>query len=304
MSTTIPCTVDTQPMANTMSSVSKHVLGTTAAVVTMQSAVIAAENAGASKVCTNVNRGFLTLMRSQISQKIANKQARVEALLMHLAQQKRSLLNIKSTMEREYERITSRYLRIFTSINKDLEHRISSLDQPVFELVNKHMATSTNRMNALTAWASTSQSEGLLASQQIMMSNMKHHAQEALEQSTDFLTQIGEQRILADQILISNPTGNEDRDNLIPVIITETVSNESQLGRTEIRVSDELSSENSEQISNALRMAGSMLPWQNRNVDGAQVGESFSDLLAASDSSERVKKMIRELYMQNPYQSF
>ena len=152
MATLIPCSVDTTPMAAELKSVSNHVKGTTAAVVTMQSAVIAAENNSANKVCSNVNRGFFTLMQSQISQKIANKQSRVEALLMHLAQQKRQLLGVKANMEREYARIAARYLKIFTSVNKELEQRIRQVDQPVFELVNKHMTTSSNRMHSLTSW--------------------------------------------------------------------------------------------------------------------------------------------------------
>ena len=188
MATTIPCSVDTAPMAAGIQSVSNQVKGTTAAVVTMQGAVIEAENRSANKVCSNVNRGFFTLIRSQISQKIANRQSRVEALIMRLGQQKRLLLGIKTNMEREYGRIAERYIRIFTSINKELESRIRQVDQPVFELVNKHMVTSSNRMNALTAWASTSQVEGLTQSQQILVSKMKNNAQIALEESADFLS--------------------------------------------------------------------------------------------------------------------
>ena len=55
MSTTISCRVDTKPMAEELHSVSNHVKGTTAAVPPMQAAVIAAENSGAHKVCSNVN---------------------------------------------------------------------------------------------------------------------------------------------------------------------------------------------------------------------------------------------------------
>ena len=196
MSTTISCRVDTKPMAEELHSVSNHVKGTTAAVTTMQAAVIAAENSGANKVCSNVNRGFFTLMCSQISQKIASKHSRVEALLMHLGQQKRILMGIKNNMEREYGRICERYHRIFTSINKELEQRIRQIDQPVFELVNKNMVTASNRMNALTGWAANSQIEGLTDSQRILMSKMKYNAQYALEQSADFLAQIGKQRVL------------------------------------------------------------------------------------------------------------
>ena len=50
MATTIPCSVDTTPMAAEIKSVTNQVKGTTAAVVTMQSAVIAAEVKSAEKV--------------------------------------------------------------------------------------------------------------------------------------------------------------------------------------------------------------------------------------------------------------
>ena len=44
--------VDTTPMAETVSSVSNHVTATTAAVVAMQTAVIASEKASAKKYAT------------------------------------------------------------------------------------------------------------------------------------------------------------------------------------------------------------------------------------------------------------
>ena len=294
MATTFQCTVDTHPMAAEMQSVSNHVKGTTAAVVTMQGAVIAAENNSANKVCRNVNRGFLTLMRSQISQKIANKQSRVQALVMQLGQQKRQLLGIKSNMEREYGRIAERYLRIFTSINKELETRIRQVDQPVFELVNKHMATSSNRMNALTAWVPTSQAEGLCKSQQILVSNMKKNAQEALEQSTDFLSQIGEQRALTNQVLISNPNGNEEKSYLIPALICESVSDASRNVRTDIAVPSDLPKAHASLINNAIRE--DKLPW-SQQAPSQQLFEELSRLLESAPVSQRVKDTTRKMYL-------
>ena len=300
MATLIPCSVDTTPMAAEMQSVSNHVKGTTAAVVTMQSAVIAAENNSANKVCSNVNRGFFTLMRSQISQKIANKHSRVEALIMQLGQQKRRLLGIKSNMEREYGRIAERYLKIFTSINKELETQIRQIDQPVFELVNKHMMTSSNRMNALTAWGTTSQTEGLTQGQRILVSKMKRNAQIALEQSTEFLSQIGEQRVLAGKVLISNPEGNEDKSCRIPVVICETISDPAGIPRTEIAVSDKLPEINVSQIDNTIRGEENM-PWVREPVSPF-VSEEFSRIVESSDASSRVKEMIRKMYTSSNFE--
>ena len=300
MATLIPCSVDTAPMAAELQSVSNHVKGTTAAVVTMQTAVIAAENKGANKVCSNVNRGFFTLMRSQISQKIANKQSRVEALIMQLGQQKRQLLSIKTNMEREYGRIAERYLRIFTSINKELESRIRQIDQPVFELVNKHMTTSSNRMNALSGWVTTSQVEGITQSQQILVSKMKHNAQVALEQSTEFLSQIGEQRVLTGKVLISNPMGNESRTCQVPVVIWETLNDNSGIPRTEVNTPEALAKIHSDQINNVIRESET-LPWGEDQ--SSMVAEEFMSIVDSSASTPRVKDMIKKMFASSDYKT-
>lgn len=300
MATLIPCSVDTAPMAAELQSVSNHVKGTTAAVVTMQTAVIAAENKGANKVCSNVNRGFFTLMRSQISQKIANKQSRVEALIMQLGQQKRQLSSIKTNMEREYGRIAERYLRIFTSVNKELESRIRQIDQPVFELVNKHMMTSSNRMNALSGWVTTSQAEGITQSQQILVSKMKHNAQVALEQSTEFLSQIGEQRVLTGKVLISNPMGNESKTCQIPVVIWETLNDNSGIPRTEVNTPEALAKIHSDQINNVIRESET-LPWGEDQ--SSMVAEEFMSIVDSSASTPRVKDMIKKMFASSDYKT-
>lgn len=301
MSTTIPCSIDTTPMAQEIQTVSSHVKGTTAAVVTMQSAVIAAENQSANKVCANVNRGFFTLVRSQISQKIANKQSRVEALFLQLGQQKRRLLSIKNAMERDYGRVAANYLRTFTNINKELEKNIRELDQPIFDLVNRHVATSSNRMNALSALVSTTQLEGLTKSQQILMSEMKHNAQAAIHQATDFLTQIGEQRVLTNKVLISQLEDNSQKTCHIPVIISETVSDAQQNVRTEISVPDGLSNNEASRVMGVIR-SQSDLPW-NKGEVSPLVGDEFARLLDESKASPRVKDLIRKLYDKTGYET-
>jgi len=77
-------TVDTNPMANSIDGVADHVDGTTTAVVAMQTAVVIAEQKGAEKICNNVNFGFYSLIRSQISQKIATHKSKADAKIMEL----------------------------------------------------------------------------------------------------------------------------------------------------------------------------------------------------------------------------
>lgn len=301
MATLIPCSVDTTPMAKEIQSVSDHVQGTTAAVVAMQSAVIAAEHSGANKVCSNVNRGFFTLMQSQISQKIAHKQSRVEALIMRMAQQKRLLLGVKANMEKEYGRISARYLKIFTSINKELEQRVYQIDQPVFELVNKHMLTASNRINALSSWVVTSQLEGIAQSQQLVVSKMKSNAQKALAQSTDFLSQINEQRVLTSKVLLSNPKGNNDQIYQIPIAICETQNDLSGIPRTEISIPSELSAIHANQIRHAIRTSAD-LEW-TRTEKPQQLSEEFASLVEGAQLSPRIKEMMMKMYSSEDFET-
>ena len=87
----IDCVVDTQPMAEEIKSVSHQINDTTTAVVAMKAAIVLAEQQAADMVCRNVNKGFYTLMRSQISQKIAKLQSEVDSQLMQLNTQRKQL---------------------------------------------------------------------------------------------------------------------------------------------------------------------------------------------------------------------
>lgn len=304
MSTTIPCTVDTRPMADELRSVSNHVNGTTAAVVTMQTAVIAAQKSGTDKVCDNVNRGFFTMVRSQISQKIAAKQARVESLLMMMAQQKRRLLSIKTTMEREYGRLSERYLKLFTTINKDLEQRVSQLDQPIFEIVNRQMGSSSNRMNALASWISTSQSEGLTVSQRILASLVKHNAQVALSESKDFLKQIAEQKAISSAVLLDGGRTDSGERHYMPVIVWETSSEASDVRCCQIETcrggSPQIQAAVSSVLSSAEAVAWRM-PSDGSQEEREAVNTEFEALVNASDLSERTRRLILDLQSRSHY---
>ncbi|GHT76494.1 hypothetical protein FACS189463_1690 [Bacteroidia bacterium] len=161
-------TVDTNPMAQEISTVSNHIKGTTTAVVAMQTAVVLAEAKAADHVCNNVNKGFYTLIRSQISQKIAKLQSEVDSHLMQLNAQRKQLLGIKNRMERDYNMISSRYLKLFNGLNQNLKQRVFELDKPTIDFAVREVEKVSNRTKYLTATVPVSQLESLAASQKII----------------------------------------------------------------------------------------------------------------------------------------
>jgi hypothetical protein len=135
------------------------------------------------------------------------------------------------------------------------------------------MATSTNRMNALSGWVTTTQSEVLTEGQKISVSKMKHNAQDVLQQSTDFLKQIGQQRVLTDQTLITNPKGNRSQTFLVPVYIMEKVCDESGIASTDVELSD-FFDEEGPVVMCAVRRAED-LPWQTDVKLAPEIASAF-----------------------------
>lgn len=126
--------VDTSPMAQTVSTVSNHVTATTAAVAAMQTAVIAAEVESANKICENVDKGFYSLMLSQITSKISDCYTKMKAKHSLLLEYGKTLGRTRERMESDYNRVKRQYLQIFKGLDKALDNRIAQLDKAAMEL--------------------------------------------------------------------------------------------------------------------------------------------------------------------------
>jgi len=174
--TTFNFNVDTTEMAETVSAVSTHVDGTTAAVVAMEAALIAVEKEAASEICGNVNRGFHRLILSQLSQRCAKAKSIVDAKLMELSSQSAALARIKRQMEGDYHRITSRYVSLFGSLNDALRARVFELDKPAADLADKEMRTAERRSLARAGEAAVLQLEVEPATQLLAIGGVRHDA--------------------------------------------------------------------------------------------------------------------------------
>jgi hypothetical protein len=126
--------IDTSPMARSVDSVSGHVNAVTAAVTTMEAAVIATEREAARTICANVDNGFYVMIKSQISQKAIAAYTGMTTKQMVLLQLVKALENVKRQMESDYNMICRRYTKLFGDLNKALETRVRELDSPAMKL--------------------------------------------------------------------------------------------------------------------------------------------------------------------------
>lgn len=303
MASHIDFVVDTKPMAQEINTVSTNIKGTTAAVVSMQAAVIAAEKEAADHVCDNVNRGFYTLIHSQISQKIARLQSDVDSHLMKLNQLKKQLLAVRVRMERDYGMITGRYVKLFNGLNKNLQQRVYELDKPTVQFAIKELDSISNRPKLLTSTVPVTQSESLALSQRILASNMKQRGAQALEVMSKFLGDMKQQKELTDRVMLKSANVDSDSVHMLPVAYCESNYDKYGNTRTEVFVSSEcLSQRGKDVVRNVMNSQVGELNWESGEID-SEIKSEFNRMLSASSASDRIKDMATRLFLANNYET-
>jgi len=297
-------TVDTRPMAEEINSVSRHVNVTTGAVVSMQAAVILAEEKAADHVCKNVNKGFYSLIRSQISQKMAKLQSDVDSHLMQLVQQKNALLSIKNRMQRDYNMIAGRYVKLFNGLNANLKQRVFELDKPTIDFAIKEVDKVSNRNKYLTATIPISQLESISLSQRIVASNIKYKGLNVINSMRSFLFEMNTQKKLTDQILINDNRYTETATIFIPIVICECNRDKTDSKNIEIIISDvELDNFSKSAIQNSAYTEINNIEWSHKTASNSEIKSEFSKLLSSSSKAQRVKDLAMHLFQSNNFQT-
>lgn len=295
----IDCLVDTIPMAEKIQRVGQNVEHTTMAVVAMKTAVVEAEKSGAQHICQNVNRGFFTLMQSQLSAKLAQKKSRTEALMAQLAMQKRRLLEIKNSMENDYQRICTRYGRIISSINKQLEQRIIDLDKPVYKFCTNDIATCTNRKLTVSGIAPIVQKEDVQTAQRINSSVLRRDGEYAINHLKDFLVEFAKSDHEVRCHTIESLPAQDCTFYLPFVMMSVTVDSE---GTQSLYITppESLSIKNAQRSVREISSQINTFGWVPEESVSSETKTEFLRILAESEQPDRVKKMIKRLYDQNP----
>ncbi|HIZ87001.1 MAG TPA: hypothetical protein IAC03_02440 [Candidatus Coprenecus pullistercoris] len=299
----IDCVVDTEPMAREISTVSDKIKGTTAAVIGMKAAVVQAEADAADHVCENVNRGFYTLIHSQISQKIARLHSDVDSHLMKLNQLTKQLRSIKGRMQRDYNMISARYIKLFNGLNRNLEQRIFEIDRPVTDFALRDTNTISNRKRQLTAAVPVSQLESLALSQKILTSNLKYRGAKVIDSMKDFLADMEAQNELTGHILLDEQQEAGAERVMLPVIVSE--SDYDSHGNRQLEIYSGISGIDQKAQEGIRTAAGEQLAgfsWEDAPLD-EEVRLEFNRLLASSDASQRVKEMAGNLFTASKVQT-
>lgn len=290
--------VSTQPMAREVGTVSSHVQGVTAAVVTMQTAVISAEKKSAETICENVDRGFYFLVKSQISQKAAKLNSEVTSKLMVLGQLGMALKSVKKQMEGDYAMIASRYMKLFHSLDNALRTRIFELDKVASRLAIAQRTDLYSRSIDLGCSLLVHQRESLPLSQSVAVSRFKRNALKGLE---SIAFRLKEEAILNEDLKhsIESSAVSERVEQYIPLVITEfdSIQTDGTILQTVAPPWPNTYRKIGEIIENEVAQKATQIAWQTESAEVRQdVAENIKKILEASDVDQRVKEGILRLF--------
>ena len=125
--------VDDAPFNESARDCRNSVTELTGSVAAMNAAQVATIKKSGEKISQTIVGGFYNMVKSEISQQLAEMYSKFEALLARINSISKLVAVQKETMERDYSRISRQYLELFDGLDEALNRRIRSLDAPAFE---------------------------------------------------------------------------------------------------------------------------------------------------------------------------
>lgn len=296
--------VDTHPFDQSVSNVNSNIDVLTGAVIATEEAQVASIHENSEKVGKTIVNGFFSYIRSEISQQITELTQNIDSQLMHLRELSIAVVSKKKQMFNDFERISSRYIKIFDELNSELSNRIYELDKPTF-LFKKETDKQAIRSvsNDLVNTATIFGFENSDLHSKISTSIAKKRAYDTILKARKFLS---EQNTLNKKIHRSMLNENLDGFKFAPLCFIETQSNVNQYDK-EVYSEEYINYLSDKQAKEYILNQFSSTSIQWKSIDSetndsikmffnAELAKSYD---AIDSHSTRVKEMIIKLSSNN-----
>ncbi len=292
--------VDTNPFDKSVQHCGANVNLLTAAVVATEAAEIVSKEKNSKKVADSIIGGFFSYIRSEISQQVAELSLNIESQMMHLNELAQSCKAKKDQMEVDFNRIASRYLKIFEDLNHELSNRIFNLDKPAF--VFKKETDSSNLRTVGNDLINTVAIFGIESSDlesKICTSIAKKRAYDTITKSKMFLWQ---QKKLSATISKSAINESVAGSIFVPICFIETSNSGNQIDKA-IYSTENLSVLSDKKQKNELieKFSSNSTKWGNFDKEDQKnvslyFNTELNTWLAANDQhTGRVREMIQRI---------
>lgn len=214
--------VNTQPFDGSVNRFKGSVDVLTGSVVAMNTAQCAAILKTANEVSDTVINGFFGTIRTELSQQLQALDSAIKATFGLLMQQGKAVTDKKNVMEGDYNRISSRYTRLFADLDNECHKRIYALDKQSFNLSEKVQKELLMESSSNTTALNLLGIEELSSSKTLMfISSLNRKVHEVLQTLHAYITQETRMNSLINSLL-SNDEIDRNIPYCIPVVWTES----------------------------------------------------------------------------------
>ncbi|MDP3437583.1 MAG: hypothetical protein Q8S04_10085 [Bacteroidales bacterium] len=214
---------NTDPFSESVKSCENDITMLTAAVVATEEVEVRTKEESSLRVADSVVNGFFSYIRSEISQQVTELVQVAESKQIVLRELIKRSSSVKGQMEKDYNRISSRYIKVFQDLNKELSYRVYELNKYIFNFeseTNNHKVRAINSdlINIIAVFGAECSS--LIS--KISSSVTKKRASDTITKAKNFI--ITQKRLYH---TIQEGIVNEDRsgDVVVPVCFIESYSN-------------------------------------------------------------------------------
>ena len=172
--------VDTEPFDESVYNCNERMNRLGGAVVAMNGAQCAEIAKTAEDVSNHIVNGFFGVVRSEISQDSARLKNIIISQMALLKDFSERISQQKETMSTDYNRISSRYVKIFKELDEECRKRILALNQKAFEISSEITDRQLRVPGLAIGGFVTSANEGCISSDRIVLSNLKSNTRDVI----------------------------------------------------------------------------------------------------------------------------
>jgi len=196
--------VNTHPFDGSIAKCNGSLDVLTGSVVAMNSAQCAAIQNTAKKVSASIIDGFFATINNELSQQLQALDSAIKAGFGLITQQAKAVSAQKSVMETDYNRISSRYVTLFSDLDTECYKRIYALDKQSFllstKVQNELLSEKTSNNAALNLLEITEESSSKIL---LLVSSLNRKTRDVLKTMHDYITQESTIALLIDSFLMN-----------------------------------------------------------------------------------------------------
>ena len=297
--------VNTKPFDNSVDRCGDHIGTLTSSIIGFKAANVASKIDNEKQIVSRVTSGFSSLIEQNLTLQNVGIEAEMHALAGELMQQCKELEYKHEVMNKDFNRIKSRYISLFDTITKELNNRLKQLIKPCFDFVYQVLQEQNRRIEtSLLSVATTTGKESDAARIAIQASKMKGNAEKLIFTTRNYIIGNKSLNIVKDTFLFEG--NGSDKVCYTPVILC--FSDDDLSSSKKHLFVNPILEDNSDIKKSLLDASSSLREIEMSFDDKKRIGDYYNQMLSTisdgSARSQRVSALMKSFFDKNSVKTF